>query len=95
MSLGDVAPSIVERHGRHILTQLLLRIKDKDARDSNCLAGIAAILQKMFMRDIEGVSNVVLDILTQVLKLAAAPLFKQHLVCWHYMHARHRFIVTL
>ena len=93
MSLVDVAPSIVERHGHHILTQLLLRIKD--ARDPKCLSDIAVTLQKIFMRDIEGVSNVVLDILTQVLKLAAAPLFKQHLVCWHYMHARHRFIVTL
>jgi hypothetical protein len=80
LSLGAEAPSIVELHGHHILTELLLRIKDKDARDSNCLAAIAAILQKMFMRDIEGVSNVVLGILTGVRKLAAAPLLKQHLV---------------
>jgi hypothetical protein len=78
LSLGSVAPSIVELYGHHILTELLLRIKD--ARETNCLAGIAAILQKMFMRDMEGVSNVVLGILTGVRKLAAAPLLKQHLV---------------
>jgi hypothetical protein len=78
LSLGAEARSIVELNGHHILTELLLRIKD--ARETNCLAGIAAILQKMFMRDMEGVSNVVLGILTGVRKLAAAPLLKQHLV---------------
>ena len=93
VSLGAVAASIVECYGHHILTELLLRIKD--ARNPECLAGIAVTLQKIFMRDIEGVSNVVLGILTQVRKLAAAPLFKHHLVCCHHMRARVHFIVTL
>jgi hypothetical protein len=64
ISLAAVAPTLVQHYGRQILTEVLPRIKGVYPKKS--LRDVAPLLQKIFMRDMDGMPSIVLDILRQV-----------------------------
>jgi hypothetical protein len=64
LSQPAVAPTLVQHYGRQILTEVLPRIKGVYPKKS--LRSLAPVMQKIFMRDMDGMPGVVMDVLRQV-----------------------------
>jgi hypothetical protein len=86
LSQPAVAPTLVQHFGRQILTEVLPRIKGVYPKKS--LRLLAPVMQRIFMRDMDGMPAVVMDVLRQV-RVPALP-FSQNRV---HACAVHRIIV--
>ncbi len=74
LSLPAVSPLAAQQNGRQILTELFSRIKGVHPEPQKCLRDIYIVTQKIFMQDADGMSNVTMDILRQVLYVATPAL---------------------
>ncbi len=64
MAQQSVAPTLVQHYGRHILAEVLPRIKG--VYPKRIMRDVAPLLQKIFAQDMEGMPSVALSILQQV-----------------------------
>ena len=74
LSLPAVSPLAAQQNGRQILIELFSRIKGVHTEPQKCLRDIYIVTQKIFMQDADGMSNVTMDILRQVLYVATPAL---------------------
>jgi len=64
LSIAAVAPTLVQHYGRQILAEVLPRIKG--VYPKTMLRDVSVTLQRMMMQDREGMSQIAMDILSQV-----------------------------
>ncbi len=60
----STAPTFVQHYGRQVLTEVIPRIKGVYPKKMMRL--LAPVIQKLFALDMEGMPNVVMDVLLQV-----------------------------
>ncbi len=60
----SIAPTFVQHYGRQVLTEVIPRIKG--VYPKKMMRQLAPVIQKLFARDMEGMPNVVMDVLMQV-----------------------------
>ena len=60
----SIAPTFVQHYGRQVLTEVIPRIKG--VYPKKMMRQLALVIQKLFARDMEGMPNVVMDLLLQV-----------------------------
>ena len=64
LTIPSIAPTFVKHYGRQVLTEVIPRIKG--VYPKNMMRKLAPVIQKLFARDMEGMPNVVMDLLLQV-----------------------------
>ena len=64
LTIPSIAPTFVQHYGRQVLTEVIPRIKG--VYPKKMMRQLASVIQKLFARDMEGMPNVVMDLLLQV-----------------------------
>ena len=70
LAMPSVAPTFAQHYGRQVLTEVLPRIKG--VYPKKMMRQLAPVMQRLFAQDVDGIPTIALDILLQVLRVAAA-----------------------